>query len=1111
MCETAATFGILLPLVNQMKQHISRRKYIKALLRLFVLCLTLPIVSNAERLSIKLYTSADGLGSGFIDFLMLDSRGFMWFCTRDGLSRFDGSEFITYQIGDANSGPGVESIYETRNGTYWIGTTGGLYRFSPNVLTTPKTTKNGRPILNAEYVGGWRGRIFEDRNGKLWIGTGGFYSLDEKDGKVRFTKVQLNLPPETNKDYGVGDIHEAADGSFWFNTTFGAVRRLPDGRVIFYPYNDSLSSGVTDLEIDNKHRVWLRRGLKLFVVNPEPIESLSGLGQTTVKDLMSSPTVKLKTEDEIKMPEKAGEIFELVDNDYFNQWALRNLYKTSDGHVWVTTEKDLFEYDGRVFHRYNSSQGLIPGMARMAEDAAGNLWFGGTTALIRLDRKGLRSYGESDGLISLSVSAITESTDGTIYVSNGDFALSKLEGTNFRSVKLNISPTARSLWTSRNAFIDSRGEYWFLTNEKLYRFAAVSNFEDLNLRQPLKGYTVRDGLNGNSAFQIFEDKRGDIWVSTRGNPHNERGLARWNRAEDKFYAFSKKEDYPSGKSVSAFAEDNNGNIWFGFYEGGLARYSNGRFTVFSEKDSLPGGVIGDLHTDREGRLWIASARGGLRRLDDTNAEHPQFTIYTIDDGLSSNNVRTITEDFYGNIYIGTARGVDRLTIKTKQIKHFSVSDGLAADFVVDSHCDKNGTLWFATMGGLSKLVPLQGEKPSPPQIWLSNLQISGLQQPVSELGSTEIRTPELAYTQNNFQINFFGLDFRAGETLRYQYKLEGANADWSSPTEQRTVTFANLQPGTYRFLVRAVNSDGISSEKPAVISFRILPPVWMRWWFISLVVLLTGALFYLFYRYRIARLREVNVALLEAKNAEEKLRKSREERLAELESVRTRIATDLHDDIGASLTQIAILSEVAQQQQNKKANGKNGNGGSEPLTMIYDVSNELVSTMSDIVWAINPRKDHLHDLTLRMRRFASDVLVAREIDFEFEDPEENEDISLSSNLRREVFLIFKESINNIVKHSRATEVEIEFTIADKYLTLVIKDNGRGFNAQNLFAHSSENLFADYRGGNGLSSMRKRASEMGGEFEIYSAHEKGTRIKLHLPLEQHLSNKYEPTI
>jgi signal transduction histidine kinase len=233
------------------------------------------------------------------------------------------------------------------------------------------------------------------------------------------------------------------------------------------------------------------------------------------------------------------------------------------------------------------------------------------------------------------------------------------------------------------------------------------------------------------------------------------------------------------------------------------------------------------------------------------------------------------------------------------------------------------------------------------------------------------------------------------------------------------------------------------------------------------------------------------------KLAEENLRRSREERLAELEKVRSRIATDLHDDIGASLTQIAILSEVAQAQ------GEKGNGASaKPLLKISEVSNELVGTMSDIVWSINPAKDHLSDLSQRMRRFASDVLSARGIHVQFSASDADREITINTNLRREVFLIFKESVNNIAKHSGAKQVEIILEISGDNLRLKITDDGKGFS---LEASMGTGLtVATDTGGNGIMSMQKRAAEMNGEIEIISDFGRGTIINLRLPLEDRVS-------
>ena len=664
-----------------------------------------------------------------------------------------------------------------------------------------------------------------------------------------------------------------------------------------------------------------------------------------------------------------------------------------------------------------------------------------------------------------------ESLDGKIYVEDDHYFLSRFDGQGFQTIRPQLSPDARAVWTSNAVFQDHTGEWWFLTNGKLYRFAASEDFNSLARQPPLAVYTEGDGLKGEMMFHIFEDSKGNLWISTRGRTSGHNGLSRWDRATKKFDEMSKVEGFPSDKAASSFAEDRNGQLWFGFYQGGLARYADGRFTELTTADGLPDGFITALLTDRQGRLWVASAQDGLSRIDDPTVAHPRLVNYTTGNGLSSNNVRSLAEDFYGNIYAGTARGVDRLSPDAKRIQHYSVKDGLAGDFVNVAFRDKSGALWFGTPDGLSRLRPEPERQTIAPPVRLGGLRIAGESRAIPELGSTEINDLELSHTQNNLQIEFFGIDFNAGGTLRYQYMLEGADREWSAPTEQQAVNYANLAPGSYRFLVRAVNADGMSSSHPASVSFRVLPPFWLRWWFIALVVLVFSGIVYTIFRYRLAR-------------------------AIELERVRTRIATDLHDDIGSSLSQIAILSEVVGQRV-----GKADSPVAQPLSMIAGTSREMVDAMSDIVWAINPKQDHLSDLSHRMRRFASDIISARDIRFRFQAPADGKDVRLSTDLRREVYLIFKETVNNMVKHSDCTIADLSFQIESHWLMLKVSDNGCGFDTS-----ATDNGDHNGMGGHGLGSMRKRAEALGGTYEIESQKDQGTTVTLRVPVSGHRQKK-----
>jgi signal transduction histidine kinase/ligand-binding sensor domain-containing protein len=1036
----------------------------------------------AERLPVRIYTSADGLGSSFINSLMRDSRGFLWVCTRDGLSRFDGSRFVTYQIGDSGAAPGIERIIESRKGVYWISTTGGLFRFDPDVPPIADQSKSaGRATLNAEFVSEERGVLYEDHAGDLWLGTSNLYRVLQKDNKTVFEKIELGLPVNPLISFGILRIAEGPDGSLWIATSWGVVRRFADDKQVYYSIDDPHTNAFTSLLPDRYGRIWVGRQKGGLIIKPESRDELSLREALTIRNLDKLSREGTDT-DPINLPEKPGEILKYSDAEGVVSGPVRFLSETADGHIWISTNKGVTDFDGRGFHVYTKAQGFVEGPAHLIEDTSENLWMGGPNGLIRWDRGGLTSYLAADGLSNPYILVTNQTRDGHLYVMSSDLSVSLFDGARFQTIRPRLPSDSQVLWSANPVFQDSAGEWWFLTNGKLYRYAATKDFHELAWRQPRATYDSHDGLSGDQMFHIFEDSRGDLWISTHGL-QEKFGLSRWNRASGEFHTLTEAEGFPANRAPSSFAEDRHGNIFFGFYEGGLVRYAEGRFTQFTSADGLPGGLITALYLDRQGRLWIGSAQSGLSRVDEPVASHPRFVTFTAENGMASNNVRSITEDLNGNVYAGTARGIDRLSPDATRIKHYSVSDGLAGDFVSTAFRDAAGALWFGTPNGLSRLVPRPDKSLRPPPVRVSGLRIAGERRAVSELGSIEIPLPELTHSQNNLQIDFFGIDFSADEPLRYQYKLEGADQDWGVPTDQRSVTYARLQPGAYRFLVRAVNADGHASHRPAIVSFRILAPIWLRWWFIGLVVLSTSALFFSLYRYRMARLQEVNAALREAKRAEESLRKSREERLVELEQVRKRIATDLHDDIGSSLTRICLLSEVAQRQGiERPADG--------PLPVIAGLSRELVDSMSDIVWAINPEKDSLGDLTQRMRHFASDVCAARGIDCRFWLPNSERDLRVGANVRRELFLIFKEAVNNLVRHSGCSEAGIEFRVEAERLFLKVTDNGRGFDAQGK------------SNGHGLTSMRARTECLNGTVEIVSDREVGTAMTFVIPMSHH---------
>ncbi|MBS1786596.1 MAG: hypothetical protein JST85_02680 [Acidobacteria bacterium] len=1073
-------------------QHNSRRWVLVAAVFWVLLA-----QSAAEQLPIKNFTTAQGLAHERVSQIVRDSHGFLWFSTNDGLSRFDGQNFVNYTPRDGLAHSRVSSLLESRDGTYWVATANGLSSFVPardslrfyqSGATADGSQSSSRPFFNtykisdhdknANYVS----ILFEDRAGHLWAGTqGGLYLVNRTpDAPPTFQHIGIGHPSKADDLFEIDNLLEDDEGSLWIGGLFGLARRLPDGRFAHYSIHPSEGiDSVRTMIRDRDGRLWLGHQSGLMVFKPEPLAGVRP-GLIALEKIAQQPNLK---DGRVLLPNAPGETRWYTKADGLVDQRVRAICETKDGHVWLGTPAGgVAEFDGERFRNLLPTQGVSRLISALTEDTAGNLWVGALIGgVTKIERSGFLTYKEPDGLAMADVFSIFEDRDQQLIVVNNAWSMNRFDGNRFVAVKPNLPEKVKGSSTGNRPMIQTRdGEWWIATGEGLFRFPAVARFEDLATINPQAAYFEKDGLASSNISRMFEDSRGDVWISSYTPPVT---LTRWERATGKFYRYGVDDGIPPNNWPHVFAEDRAGNVWMGLHYGELMRVRNGKFEVFRESDGLPHSMMQGLFCDRIGRLWIATGGGGIARVDHPEADKPLFAIYRMEQGLSSNNNRCFTEDGWGRIYIGTARGVDRLDVPTGQIKHFTADDGLSTGEVVAAFTDHDGSLWFGTREGLSRLKPTEADSQlAPPPIFISNLVAGSNPQPIPELGLREVGGLVLEPDQNQIQIEFFSLSFAAGSQLRYQYKFENADRDWSLPSEQRTVT-ANLSPGRYRFLVRAINASGQTSTEPAVVTFRILPPFYRRWWFVALIAMATGAIGYFAYRQRVSR-------------------------LVAIERVRTRIATDLHDDIGASLSRVAILSEVVKQQgqlthHEDRQNGRATNGqnlrSTQMLTEIADSARGLVDSMSDIVWSIDPRRDDLGQVITRTRQFAADVLDVQGISWQFIASADVEKIKLDPEQRRHLFLIFKESLNNIARHAGAKTVSMNLSIAHNRLEAEIADDGHGFTPQP--AGTAVAVLPKSRGGNGVGNMQARAKELGGELKIDSTPGKGTRLTLSVPLKR----------
>jgi ligand-binding sensor domain-containing protein/signal transduction histidine kinase len=976
---------------------------------------------ESEQLPIRTYTTADGLAADRVHCIVPDSRGFLWFCTPEGLSRFDGYHFVSYGVKEGLPHAAISAVVETRGGEYFVGTARGISRINASGPGSRFTTyPPGQTAIESSVRD-----LHEARNGRLWCATP--RSLSEWSTAAGFKRREFPLPPKV----AITSVLEATDGTLWIGTTVGLYLLGESGIAQTFHVPDGLpGEWVQALLADSKGGVWaaLRGGLVLF-------RGAGGVWRVS------------KVYDE-----NSG----LVGSD------VKALTESSDRTLWVGTTHGI----GRL--RLGVGEpALLPNLTRaqglsdrtviaIAEDGAGNIWAGTAGAgVMRIDRRGFTTYREEDGLATDRVFSVFEDGEGELVAVTSRPSLKGKTLNIFDGAKFRVAAPQpfkdRPSWGSNQVILRSRaGEWWAATKDGLCRYPAMKAAA-LDGRAPRTCYARDDNV-----FSVFEDSQGGIWASAQWRP-GENHLMRWDPRTEAIHNFAapRSAGGPLDDLVNAFAEDSHGNIWMGLYRGGVYRYDGRGFQYFQKQDGMPGGLIKALAAGRDG-LWIASDGGGLGYVANTAEARPRVEIYDSARGLASDVVNCLVEDGEGRIYAATTRGVDRLDPRTGYIRHFSI--GLGRGECMSAVRDRAGSLWFATAQGLSRLAPAGELAPARPRVLLTDVRAGGAQYPLSHLGETRISRLELKPAQNQLQVEFVGLGMGPADVLRYSYKLEGADPSWSPPRSQLAVNYAALAGGSYRFRVKAVTSEGVESELPAGIDFTVLPPVWRRWWFESLALALLAALVYGAHRYRVTQ--AVN-----------------------LERIRTAIATDLHDDIGSSLSQIAVLSEVARAGVNDE-----NRRTQESLQKVAVLAREMVDSLGDIVWSIRAAPDGFDSLVSRMREFALDLLGPQGIVLELSAGAAGHgERQLSLETRRHLFLMFKECIHNASRHSDCTTVRADLKVEDHEIILTVADNGRGFRAGKT------------GGGNGIPGMRRRAESAGGSIEWVSRAGEGCSVSIRLPL------------
>ena len=1004
----------------------------------------LSALSLAQQLPIRTYTVADGLAEGRVNRIVADSRGYVWIATSGGLSRFDGYRMKTYGVEDGLPHWAVNTLLETPSGAYLIGCRKGLCRLENHGTQafTPYPLENQASSIEA---------LLMEPDGRILVGTS--TGLFETNGGLSFRRLPVNEIVGTH----IVALARDREGNLWISSDRALGILGSEGDLAIFDRRAIFGRAAAMVE-QPLGRMWVATtaGLVLFT-RPDGGKWRLDRIFNTADGLMGGDVLAMETD--------------------------------SEGRLWLGTSEGISRFDPQGplpphFENFGRAQGLSGRrITALARDAAGNMWAGIENAgVMRIAREGFVTYGEGDGLAAERISQVLEDRAGELLaLTNGASSryVGIFDGRRFRSFIL--PPAARIGWGVQQILLQaSSGEWWLASGDGLLRFPPM-RAADLASARPIR-YTHDD------VIRIFEDSLGGIWASALSYPGEElircppggvgcgdhvalaypgNELMRWDprsHALSWFCADGTVAEQPCefGDLVSALAEDPSHNVWMGLSAGGLLRYAAGRFTRFGEAEGVPPGTIRSLFADHRGRLWIG-AGGGLALVAEPAAPHPHFDVYNKSRGLGSNSIVCMVEDAMGLLYLGTARGVDRLDPETGHVRHFSSLEGVPSGGFTSAIRDRSGALWFSSYSGLSRLIPEPSRAPGSLNVLITGLQAGGEDRAISQLGESRIAGLRLSPSRNRMQVEFVAPGEESGEDLRYKFRLTGADASWTEPRAQHAVDYRNLAAGSYQFLVKEVDPEGHESSNPAEVSFTVLPPVWQRWWFELCLFCAAIALAYGLHAYRLKH-------------------------ILAMERMRTAIATDLHDDIGSSLAQIAVLSEVAQVHAaaSEAPNGR-------PMARIGNLARELTDSINDIVWSIRSGDESLESLTRRMREFVAEYLQPAGIDFSWSASSPPPGLRLTLNSRRQIFLVYKECMHNILKHSGCRNVFITFEVSEREVVMIIADDGKGLDA------CQDTRSTAPRAGNGLTNMRRRAQSLGGSVEFGSRPGGGCQITVRLPV------------
>lgn len=992
------------------------------------------IYKNQDAPGFSFFGKQHGLKHGIVTCLLEDRIGNLWFGTAGGVTKYDGRSFTHYTEKEGLIYNDVRSILEDKSGNIWFGTNGGGVSRYDGRTFSHFTLNYG---LNNNYVFS----MCEDKSGNIWFGTWG-------GGVAKFNGHSFTLFTERN---GLGNnyisaILEDGSGNIWFGTAGGVAKYDGHSFTLFTEKEGLGNNDVHSVLEDGTGNLWFgtENGVSRF-------DSRFFTNYTEKEGLIHN------------------RVFSIL-NDQF-------------GNLWFGTFNGISKFDGKSFTNFTDKEGLSNNNVYVGlEDRSGNLWFGTAGGGVsKFNQQVFTHFNLKHRAGKNFVTCILESRSGATWFGTWGGGITKYNGNSFAHFTEKEGLGGSSV---RSLCEDKSGSLWVGTS------VGISKYDG----RVFTYFTDREGLVNNVVNYILEDRSDNLWFAT------DAGVTKFDGRS--FQNFTEREGL-SNNEVNCITEDRLGNLWFGT-AGGVSKFDGKRFTNYMDKERVGSNNIYTIHEDKSGNFWFASYGGGVLKFDGNFITH-----FTEREGLISNFAGSIAEDRSGSLWFGTRFGISKLTVEKAAFfsersksgaiyesdvffKNYGYADNFTGIGSTSNAILKSGdnTILIGTNAGVTAIDPSKEiSDTTGPAIRITSVKLFNeyvdwmnlAKDPGSSfLLGNGIRVNDfrfdslsnwdhlpqplsLSYKNNYIGFDFTGIAMSQPQNMKYQYRLEGLDERMSSLTTVPAVSYGNLLPGTYTFRVRAMNSEGYWSSDFAY-TFSIRSPWWKTWWFRILavaaaftMVLFSGRFIYIY------QLRKQRVAL--------------EKQLA-LQYERQRISSDLHDDIGSTLSSINIYAGLAKKEVNKDSH----------LDSITQNISEVVNKLDDLVWSINPRYDSIISIINRLQSYAEPICHAKDIKFKIQNSLTETDLTLMTDVKQNIYLAAKELVNNSIKHSGCRNILVDFSRQRNILLLAVQDDGKGFDKDSVRMDR-----------NGLTNISKRVAAIKGVVHTETRLGSGTKTIISIPV------------